>query len=247
MPIFHIASRPPLSNASFLRRRCVGWRRFYETTGDRCTIRGQTLHPPVSGQRRRPDPRRIASMPASRFPEVGTAAPGRTCPPRAFCVSGPLPATVATRAARWWARVQVPVQHRTAGLAAVGALAARINVCAETAMILPADGYSAYFPHTGCGRNSVVEPRGNHAIAHRISPGHTRASACQRLAAPPRHRTTIRWPMPAFKSRNPREVLPAGIPCAHGPCRCHWSGRRDLNPRPFAWQANALPLSYSRP
>ena len=25
-----------------------------------------------------------------------------------------------------------------------------------------------------------------------------------------------------------------------------WSGRRDLNPRPFAWQANALPLSYSR-
>jgi hypothetical protein len=25
-----------------------------------------------------------------------------------------------------------------------------------------------------------------------------------------------------------------------------WSGRRDLNPRPSAWQADALPLSYSR-
>ena len=24
------------------------------------------------------------------------------------------------------------------------------------------------------------------------------------------------------------------------------SGRRDLNPRPFPWQGNALPLSYSR-
>ena len=120
-------------------------------------------------------------------------------------------------------------------------------VCAETTAILSEGGYSAYFPHTGCGRNSVVEPRGNHAIAHRISPGHTRACAHQSSAAPPRHRTTIRWPMPAFKSRNPREVLPAGIPCGHAACRCHWSGRRDLNPRPFAWQANALPLSYSRP
>jgi hypothetical protein len=26
-----------------------------------------------------------------------------------------------------------------------------------------------------------------------------------------------------------------------------WSGRRDLNPRPSAWQADALPLSYTRP
>lgn len=26
----------------------------------------------------------------------------------------------------------------------------------------------------------------------------------------------------------------------------NWSGRRDLNPRHFAWEANALPLSYTR-
>ncbi len=25
-----------------------------------------------------------------------------------------------------------------------------------------------------------------------------------------------------------------------------WSGKRDSNPRPSAWQADALPLSYSR-
>src|SRR6266446_8837123 len=26
----------------------------------------------------------------------------------------------------------------------------------------------------------------------------------------------------------------------------YWSGRRDLNPRPTAWEADALPLSYTR-
>src|SRR5262249_5132271 len=26
-----------------------------------------------------------------------------------------------------------------------------------------------------------------------------------------------------------------------------WSGKRDSNPRPSAWKADALPLSYSRP
>src|ERR1035438_4272719 len=26
-----------------------------------------------------------------------------------------------------------------------------------------------------------------------------------------------------------------------------WSGRRELNPRPTAWKAETLPLSYSRP
>ena len=26
-----------------------------------------------------------------------------------------------------------------------------------------------------------------------------------------------------------------------------WSGKRDSNPRPPAWKAGALPLSYSRP
>ena len=25
-----------------------------------------------------------------------------------------------------------------------------------------------------------------------------------------------------------------------------WSGRRDLNPRPSAWEADTLPLSYAR-
>ncbi len=32
---------------------------------------------------------------------------------------------------------------------------------------------------------------------------------------------------------------------ANGPGEA-WSGRRDLNPRPSAWQADALPLSYAR-
>ena len=33
-----------------------------------------------------------------------------------------------------------------------------------------------------------------------------------------------------------------------GPLSIHgrWSGRRDSNPRPSAWEADALPLSYSR-
>src|SRR5210317_1268440 len=26
----------------------------------------------------------------------------------------------------------------------------------------------------------------------------------------------------------------------------YWSGKRDLNPRPSAWEADTLPLSYSR-
>ncbi len=26
----------------------------------------------------------------------------------------------------------------------------------------------------------------------------------------------------------------------------YWSGRRDLNPRPSAWEADTLPLSYAR-
>jgi hypothetical protein len=31
-----------------------------------------------------------------------------------------------------------------------------------------------------------------------------------------------------------------------GRCDETWSGRRDSNPRHFAWEANALPLNYSR-
>jgi hypothetical protein len=42
----------------------------------------------------------------------------------------------------------------------------------------------------------------------------------------------------------------AGVPCTlfvflNSPFS-HWSGKRDLNPRPSAWKADALPLSYSR-
>ena len=38
---------------------------------------------------------------------------------------------------------------------------------------------------------------------------------------------------------------PAGLPGPLGPFRS-WSGKRDSNPRPSAWKADALPLSYSR-
>ena len=31
-----------------------------------------------------------------------------------------------------------------------------------------------------------------------------------------------------------------------GDCNFKWSGKRDSNPRPSAWKADALPLSYSR-
>ena len=50
----------------------------------RFKIRSQILHPLVTRQNRRSDPRRFASVPASRFPEVCPAAPGLTSPPRAF-------------------------------------------------------------------------------------------------------------------------------------------------------------------
>jgi hypothetical protein len=41
-------------------------------------------------------------------------------------------------------------------------------------------------------------------------------------------------------------VLPAAAP-AVSPARCEgWSGRRGSNPRPTAWKAVTLPLSYSR-
>ena len=54
-----------------------------------------------------------------------------------------------------------------------------------------------------------------------------------------------------------RKETAAGKPLIHrrkkraGQCRARlrgnrWSGRRDSNPQPSAWQADALPLSYSR-
>ena len=62
-------------------------------------------------------------------------------------------------------------------------------------------------------------------------------------------------------NRRPRPYQGRALPTElHGPepymgpeCRasCHnvdpWSGKRDSNPRPPAWKAGALPLSYSRP
>ncbi len=53
------------------------------------------------------------------------------------------------------------------------------------------------------------------------------------LAMPPRTHTAA--------AKQGRAGLAAGSPSS-----CRWSGRRDLNPRPPAWQADALPLSYSR-
>src|SRR5262245_47820499 len=38
---------------------------------------------------------------------------------------------------------------------------------------------------------------------------------------------------------------PACAP-AGNPGKKSWSGRRGLNPRPSAWEADALPLSYTR-
>src|SRR5207249_1219946 len=32
-----------------------------------------------------------------------------------------------------------------------------------------------------------------------------------------------------------------------GRAGAEWSGQRDLNPRPSAWEADTLPLSYARP
>src|SRR5882672_12876781 len=59
-------------------------------------------------------------------------------------------------------------------------------------------------------------------------------------------------------NRRPRPYQGRALPTElHGPeCRASsktrsqghgWSGKRDSNPRPPAWKAGALPLSYSRP
>ncbi len=38
----------------------------------------------------------------------------------------------------------------------------------------------------------------------------------------------------------------AAINCKGFICKLLWSGKRDLNPQPSAWEADTLPLSYSR-
>ena len=47
---------------------------------------------------------------------------------------------------------------------------------------------------------------------------------------------------------NPQRSSRPGVPVALLDARQKiWSGKRDSNPRPPAWKAGALPLSYSRP
>src|SRR5205809_6178808 len=50
---------------------------------------------------------------------------------------------------------------------------------------------------------------------------------------------------PPAPPRAPRSGHPRLEPHADAPIQ--WSGKRDSNPRPPAWKAGALPLSYSRP
>src|SRR5262249_30654790 len=50
---------------------------------------------------------------------------------------------------------------------------------------------------------------------------------------------------PPGQPRAPRSGHPRLEP--HADSSLQWSGKRDSNPRPPAWKAGALPLSYSRP
>src|SRR6266487_4003476 len=44
----------------------------------------------------------------------------------------------------------------------------------------------------------------------------------------------------------PGHLVPESGPAAASFRPRNWSGKRDSNPRPSAWKADALPLSYSR-
>ena len=60
-------------------------------------------------------------------------------------------------------------------------------------------------------------------------------------------RGSIWSPCPGL-NRRPRPYQGRALPSElHGPVPRTWSGKRDSNPRPPAWKAGALPLSYSRP
>src|SRR5689334_10478430 len=55
----------------------------------------------------------------------------------------------------------------------------------------------------------------------------------------------------AWRGRSPGEISEGGAPSTgvrflDRDERGEWSGRRDSNPRPTAWKAVTLPLSYSR-
>lgn len=68
--------------------------------GNRCSDHRNLFRAPACHQAGAPVLRAHAP-PASRFIGVSPEIPGLTSPPRAFIVSGPLPATAATRAARF--------------------------------------------------------------------------------------------------------------------------------------------------
>src|SRR3989442_6973887 len=69
-------------------------------------------------------------------------------------------------------------------------------------------------------------------------------SLARLLIGSPRRRGALRLRSP--RAQGPR---PATRPVARSRpvARKTWSGKRDSNPRPPAWKAGALPLSYSRP
>lgn len=43
-----------------------------------------------------------------------------------------------------------------------------------------------------------------------------------------------------------KELQTAALPLGYVAMTWHWSGRRDLNPRPPPWQGGVLPLNYFR-
>ncbi len=62
-------------------------------------------------------------------------------------------------------------------------------------------------------------------------------------------RDFLRWlePSTRFELVTPSLPRTCSTPELRGRLPINWSGRRDSNPRPTAWKAVTLPLSYSRP
>src|SRR5262245_12952749 len=103
--------------------------------------------------------------------------------------------------------------------------------------------------------------RSNFALAMRSPSWSSRPFAIEPSGAGAAGPTLKKWsPCPGL-NRRPRPYQGRALPTElHGPegswsCRRRrpralpgrWSGKRDSNPRPPAWKAGALPLSYSRP
>src|SRR5262245_11273819 len=79
------------------------------------------------------------------------------------------------------------------------------------------------------------------------APAPRRPAAHKSMSCAPQ-RAYLSWsPCPGL-NRRPRPYQGRALPTElHGRIRETWSGKRDSNPRPPAWKAGALPLSYSRP